>query len=111
MPVSNVSIASRALTIISDKGLTSFSENTNAARAVSDAFEMTRDALVGDYPWTFAMKRALLAASAVAPLWGWSHQFPIPTDALRMWEIADWYAVNSAGTGWGWYNAGAAMDM
>jgi hypothetical protein len=105
--VSEVDIANRALTWISDKRIRDFNENSDQARAVQDCYALCRDGLIGDYPWIFAMKRALLAALTEAPAWGWTTAYQVPDDSLRIWQIADWWLVPNGAPGsvpgWGWY--------
>lgn len=52
-------------------------------------YDHTRRKLLRQHPWNFAIKRAELAASATAPLFGASKQFPVPSDFLRLLQVVD----------------------
>lgn len=57
------------------------------ATAVSEIWNTVRDSLFYNYPWNFAIKRADVAASGTAPVWGWDNAFPLPTDCVRILEL------------------------
>lgn len=42
-----------------------------------------------EHPWNEAKKRAYVVESADAPVFGFSHQFALPTDCLRLLRIGD----------------------
>lgn len=98
---SEVAIANRALTWIGDKTITDFNENTNQARTIATVYQQCRDDLVADYPWTFAMKRALLPALAEAPAYQYNVQYQLPDDCFRVWEVNNGWAENDL-YAWGW---------
>lgn len=57
-------------------------------------YDSTRDILLQDHPWNFAIKRAELAADATAPSFEYDYAFPLPNDCLRVirtsWEATGW---------------------
>jgi len=77
-------ICNRALQIIGERRITSITEDTPQARDLNVAYEPIRDALLRSYYWSFAIKRAQLAASVDAPPFGWNHAFSLPSDCLRL---------------------------
>ncbi|MCA9339377.1 MAG: hypothetical protein KDA17_00525 [Candidatus Saccharibacteria bacterium] len=81
---SNVEIANRALQRLGAKIITSLTEDSVNARAVNTAFEPVKRAELRKHPWSFAIKRAQLAASATAPLFTRTNSFPLPADCLRV---------------------------
>jgi len=83
MATSNVQIANFALTMIDANSISSLTEETEEARKVNAVFEMTRDELLEEFPWPFAIKRASLALLATAPTYQYSYAYQIPTDCLR----------------------------
>ena len=50
--------------------ITSLSEDSHEGRACSGVFEILRDAELRSHPWSFATKRAQLAADSVKPSFG-----------------------------------------
>ena len=84
---SDVGIANAALRKLGQDPITAFSEDSKAGRIANERFAESRDALLSEHPWNFALKRASLAASATSPTWGFSNAFPLPTDYIRMMEV------------------------
>ena len=84
---SDVGIANAALRKLGQSPITSFSEANKAGRIANERFAESRDALLAEHPWNFALKRVSLAASATAPEWGYNNAFPLPTDYIRMYEV------------------------
>ncbi len=81
---SNVEIANRALQKLGAKSIVSLTEDSVNARAVNSAFEPIKLAELRKHPWSFAIKRAQLAASTTAPLFNRTKSFPLPSDCLRL---------------------------
>lgn len=71
----------------------SVSDITSASTSIEEVcgrwYDHTRRKLLRQHPWNFAIKRAELAASATAPLFGASKQFPVPADFLRLLQVVD----------------------
>lgn len=86
---SKVEAANRALSKVGDSRITALTDNTKQAREINACFDIVRDAELRDHRWSFAKKRAQLAASATAPLFGFSYSFPLPTDCLRVLRVGD----------------------
>lgn len=84
---SNVGIANAALRKLGQSPITSFGENSKAARLANERFEELRDELLGRHPWNFATKRRSLAASATVPVWGFEAAYPLPADYIRVFEV------------------------
>ena len=84
-----VGIANEALGLISAERITDFSDPSPEGEAVRLYYETSKRAVLAAYPWRFASKRAALAASAEAPAFGYTHQFPLPADFIHIAEIDD----------------------
>jgi hypothetical protein len=54
-----------------------------AAVACNTLFQYLADEVMGESPWTFAMKQATLAPNATTPLFTWQYTYDIPSDCLR----------------------------
>ena len=81
---SDVQIANRALSKIGERTIVSRTEDSNPARAINECYVIVRQNEIRRHPWHFAKKRALLAASAIAPAFDFSYAYPLPADCLRV---------------------------
>lgn len=81
---SKVEIANRALQILGAKSITSLTEDSRNARSINLAYEPVKLAELRKHSWSFAMKRASLAANATAPIFTKTNSFPLPSDFLRL---------------------------
>lgn len=86
---SKVEVANRTLSKVGDSRITALTDNTKQAREINASFDIVRDAELRDHRWSFAKKRAQLAASATAPVFGFTKAFPLPTDCLRVLRVGD----------------------
>ncbi len=50
-------------------------------------YEQSRRKVLREHPWNFASKRINLASSGTAPAFGYSSQFPLPNDFVRLLTI------------------------
>lgn len=95
MALSQVQIVNKALTTLGQDRVISISDDNEAARVMRSLWDMTRDALLADFPWKFAIKRAELPALADAPLGTeWTTQVALPEECLRLVQV---------GESWQWY--------
>src|SRR5262245_52196167 len=85
MAVSEVSIANLAL---QKQGASSkieaLDQDSANARSIATAYESVRNALLRRYQWSFAIKRASIAADATLTTWGELNRFPLPDDFARL---------------------------
>lgn len=81
---SEVEICNRALQKLGAKRITSLTEDSVNARSCNVAYNVVRDAELRAHPWSFAVRRAELAADVTAPLFGKQNAFPLPSDFLRL---------------------------
>jgi hypothetical protein len=84
-----VGICNRALQKLGAARITSITEDSRNARSCNNAYAAVRDAELRAHTWTFAIKRAQLAADATAPLFDYTNQFSFPSDCLRVLSPAD----------------------
>jgi hypothetical protein len=82
--ISNVAIANRALQKLGAKRISSLTQDAPNARSMNAAFERVRDAELRRYDWTFAIKRASIAADGDSPDWGDYKRYSLPNDFLRL---------------------------
>ena len=89
---SKIDIANRALSKCGAARITSFSENSTEARTISSAYDIIRDALLGENLWTFATKRAQLATVVSTPLTvndNVSVVYSKPSDMIKIFFVSD----------------------
>ncbi len=90
---SRVEICNRALDKLGSAAITSLDDNVKSARACARMFDSVRDAELRDHQWNFATARASLPALDEVPVYGFSKQYQLPGDCLKVVEInpvADW---------------------
>lgn len=88
---SKVSIANRALSKLGEDRILLLTDNTKAARTINQMFDDVLDAELRRHNWKFAIKRDSLPALAIAPAWGYSFQYPLPADFLKLVQVNDLY--------------------
>lgn len=85
---SEVSICNRALRVLGVAPISALGEDTKAGSWAAETYADARDALLAEYPWNFAIKRASLAQAGggdAEPTWGEDEKnFPLPADCLRV---------------------------
>lgn len=84
MTTTKVSICNAALSLIGDRNIASFDENTVLAERCRNIYDQQRRAVLRDHPWSCAKKRAVLAPTSTHPSFGFAHAFPLPRDFLRI---------------------------
>lgn len=79
-----VKICNLALGLLSQKSITSLSDNSLKARVCNIYYEQVVDAVLRSNDWNSAMCQAQLPAEATAPIWEYANQYPLPsgTDPL-----------------------------
>ncbi len=84
---SDTDVVNSALSKLGERPILTIGEASPAGRIAGRTYNDIRDALLREFPWNFATKRASLAASAAAPVWGFARKFVLPADNLRLIEI------------------------
>lgn len=115
---SQIGIWNKALRCIGESRLTSTSDTTKAATLLNDAWEGAYKAEFEANPWTFAIKRTALAASATTPSFEWEYAYPLPADCAfvidcpeldrRLWTIESTDDLKTILTK---FNAGEALNV
>lgn len=83
---SEVSICSNALRRLGDDPITSLLDNSNRARLCNALYPKVRDSVLRDHAWNFAIKRVALAELSTTPVFGFAHQYALPSDFIRLLE-------------------------
>jgi hypothetical protein len=87
MAASETAIANSALAKIGSARVISLNDDSTEARLLKEQYPKVRDDLLRSHPWNFAIVRTTLAALTTAPSWGFSRQFQVPADCLRVLDI------------------------
>ena len=83
-------ICSKALGLLGEKPITDLDQTTNPnAVRCAQLYAVTRDALLSEYAWGFATRRVMLEMDATVPAFGFSYQFVLPADKLRVQKAHD----------------------
>lgn len=87
MAVSQVDIANRALTKLGAGRIISLDDDAQASNTLASMYDIVRDAELRKNLWHFSKARAQLPALSQPPEFGYTHQFQLPADFLRLVEI------------------------
>ncbi len=86
---SAVDISNSALNTLGASNITSLTEDSKAGRLINQRYSDVRDAVFRSHNWNSLIRRANLARNSVAPAFGYLHQYPLPTDCLRVLEFSN----------------------
>jgi len=87
MSLSKIQIANVALQKIGARVITAFDENSSSARAVNSVYDVVRDEILGESPWSFAQKRAALVQVSVTPAFtddNMTYVYAKPSDLIKI---------------------------
>ncbi len=87
MAASQTTISNLALGKLGSRRIMEPGEDSAEANFCREFFEQTRDELIASYRWNFAATRATLSLLSTVPLFGWSYQYALPADCLRVVEL------------------------
>ena len=85
-----VDICNGALNQLGATTILSLTEDSKNARLCNARYTQVRDALFRSHPWNCLQKRVALAADTATPAWGFSYQFTLPADCLRVITILNY---------------------
>lgn len=85
---SQVDICNMALTSIGHKTIANIDEATEAARKCKVYYQQAVDETLRAYNWNCATARSALAQETATPAFGYSFQYALPADCLRVLQLA-----------------------
>tara|TARA_B100000029_G_scaffold402955_1_gene402600 strand:- start:1929 stop:2510 length:582 start_codon:yes stop_codon:yes gene_type:complete len=85
-----VQICNSALNQLGASSITALTEDSKNARICNERYETVRDAVYRSHPWNCLVKRVQLAQDSDTPAWGFSYQYTLPSDCLRVLQIKDY---------------------
>lgn len=86
---SNIKVANAALAEIGVGGISSFSQNSLAARTANALYADAVEYVLGSYPWRFARDRVQLVRLSETPPPPWSGLYRLPTEALAVHSVLE----------------------
>lgn len=84
---SSIEICNTALILIGQEPIITLDDTSKQARLCKRLYNSTLEGLLRQYPWTFAIRRVILSPDAEVPSFGYSRQFTLPSDCLRIVDI------------------------
>ena len=85
-----VEICNGALNQLGASTILTLTEDSKNARLCNARYLNVRDAVFRHHPWNCLLKRIQLPADTDAPAWGFTSQFTLPSDCLRLVKILDY---------------------
>lgn len=84
-PITNqVTICNSALLKLGADKIQSITQTSRAAVTCNTLYNYIRDEVMGERPWRFATKRAILYPNSTTPVFGPNYEYDIPSDCLRL---------------------------
>lgn len=87
--MSKVSICNQALNRLSISAITSLTENSKQARAMNLIFDQVYKDALSIRSWNFATTRVQLGRLTASPNSGYTYQYQLPTDCIRIIKIVN----------------------
>lgn len=89
-PTSPVAICNMSLALLRQEPISNLTDpSTKQEKLCALFYEQTRQETLRKHTWNFAIKRAMIAASATVPAFGFSTKFVLPNDYVRLVGISD----------------------
>jgi hypothetical protein len=85
-----VDICNGALNQLGASTILTLTEDSKNARLCNSRYTQVRDSLFRSHPWNCLVKRVELARDTEVPSWGFSYQFTLPADCLRVLTILNY---------------------
>ena len=85
-----VDICNGALNQLGASTILSLTEDSKNARLCNARYTQVRDSLFRSHPWNCLVKRVELARDTATPSWGFTYQFTLPADCLRVITILNY---------------------
>ena len=85
-----VQICNGALNQLGASTILTLTEDSKNARLCNARYTNVRDAVFRTHPWNCLQKRIQLASDTDTPAWGYSFQYTLPSDCIRLLTILDY---------------------
>lgn len=87
--MSDTEVCNRALGKLGESSILDLTDNNTRARAMNSTYISVRDAELRRHIWNFSVKRDSIAALVSTPSWGYSTEYQVPSDCLRILSVND----------------------
>lgn len=77
-------IANMALDVLKEAPISSLEDGRPIAKWLKRNFAVTRDSVLSEANWNFALKRVSIAQDVDAPAFGWDYAYTLPGECLRV---------------------------
>lgn len=84
---SETQIANIALSWLAQQSINSLGDSQNEAKVMNANYATSRDKVLADYAWTFALRREILVPTLPVSVFGVPNKFLIPSDVLRVFRV------------------------
>ena len=84
---SEVSICNQAISWLGGNLIIGFDDGTTESILCKANYALLRDAVLEEGKWTFATERFKLLPNPVAPVYGYSHKFEIPSTVFTVFHV------------------------
>lgn len=78
----SIDISSKALLLIGEAPISSFTEDTTASLIAANLYEVAYESLLTLHPWRFASTKATLSRLTATPANEWKYAYQLPADFL-----------------------------
>lgn len=85
--MTDITICNRALQKLGAGTITALSDGTRLGDACGLVYAELRDSVLAGANWNFALKRAVLTVLGTSPAWGYTKEYTIPADSLRVAKV------------------------
>ena len=89
LTTTETSICNSALIKVGADRITSMTEDNRRAQLCNEQFSKVRDEVLRTHPWNFALARAEFSQLTTTPAFGYSYEYSIPSDCLRILNLHD----------------------
>lgn len=80
-------IANLALSWMGQQLINDLNDNQTEAKVLKANFDLSRDVVLEDHAWTFALDRQVLSPVVPGPAFGTQQRFLIPSDVIRVHRV------------------------
>lgn len=87
MATSPTQIVNLALSWLGQNQINSLTDDQNEAKVMNANYVLSRNKVLNDNAWTFAIRREVLTPVATPPDFGYDNQFLIPSDVLYVHRV------------------------
>lgn len=87
-------IANSALIKLGAEEVSSLSDNVKRAKLINEQYDKIKKRFLRSHPWKFAIKREKLTDNGNTPVYGYAHEYDLPTGFLRLLQIENGESVD-----------------